>query len=173
MTGAIDIAIEVAAGCATGLIATGSFKPDEHEDLKQDILCDLYRRSRGFDAARGSWPGFVWGVARHRTWMLIGHRRRRASEVLAGDLKRGDDADGDPMEAFEDRRRTHTVAALHLRIDVRRVLAGLDPRLRSLAVLLAQMPVKEVCRCTGRSRSTVHRMTVQIRSAFITAGVKR
>jgi RNA polymerase sigma-70 factor (ECF subfamily) len=171
MNGSIAIAIKVAAGCASGLIATGSFRSDDREDLKQDILADLIRREGRFDTARGDWPGFVWSVARHRSWVLIGHRRRRAWEVLAGDLKRGDDADGDPMEALEDRRRTHTVAALHLRIDVQRVVAGLHPRLRCMAVLLAQMPVAEVCRHTGKSRSTVHRMTVQIRRAFINAGL--
>jgi RNA polymerase sigma-70 factor (ECF subfamily) len=170
MNAAIDIAIEVASRCATSLIATGSFRSDDREDLKQDILADLIRREGRFDTARGDWPGFVWGVARHRSWVLIRHRRRRTWEVLAGDMKRGDDVDGDPMEAFEDRRRTHTVAALHLRIDVQQVVANLHPRLRCVAVLLSQMPVAEVCQHTGKSRSTVHRMTVEIRGAFLAAG---
>jgi hypothetical protein len=50
------------------------------------------------------------------------------------------------------------------------VIEGLPTKLQSLAVLLGQMPVQDVCRQTGKSRSRVYQMTRQIREAFVRAG---
>jgi hypothetical protein len=63
------------------------------------------------------------------------------------------------------------VDALHLSLDVRQVVESLPAHLQSLAVLLVQMPVQDVCRHTGKSRSRVYQMTRQIRGAFVRAGV--
>ena len=170
MNGHIDaFAVQEACRCASRLIATAGFRRDDREDLRQDIILDLLRRTPRFDVSRGDWHGFVRGVSRHRALTQIAQHRRRRWEVLAGDLGPADD--GYPLDAFDCRRRADAASVLHLRLDVRRVVASLPPRLRSLARALGQMPVNEVCLHTGKSRATVHRMTVEIRGVFLAAGI--
>jgi len=171
VNGSIDsFAVQEASRCASRLIATAGFPRGDRDDLRQEIILDLLRRSPRFDSARGDWRGFVRGVSRNQSITLIAERRRRRWEVLAGDLGPAEGGDGNALDALDCRRRTDPVGVLHLRLDVRRVVAGLPPRLRSLARVLGQMPVTEVCQHTGKSRATVHRMTVQIRRAFVGAG---
>lgn len=173
MNGHIDaLAVQEASRWASRLIATAGFHRNDHEDLRQEILIDLLRRTSRFDSARGDWHGFVRGVTHHRSIALIAQHRRRRWEVLAGDLGPAEDGDDIPLDALDCRRRMDPAGVLHLRLDVSRVVAGLPAQLRSLARVLGQMPVTEVCRHTGRSRATVHRMTVQIRNAFINAGFR-
>jgi RNA polymerase sigma-70 factor (ECF subfamily) len=165
-----SFAVQEASRCASRLIATAGFRRDDREDLRQEIILDLLRRTPRFDSARGDWHGFVRGVFRHRSIGLITQHRRRRWEVLAGDLGPAEDGNDDRLDALDCRRRTDPARVSQLRLDVRRVVAGLPPRLRSLADVLGQVPVTEVCQHTGRSRATVHRMTVQIRAAFLAAG---
>lgn len=172
MNGHIDaFAVQEACRCASRLIATAGFRRDDREDLRQEIILDLLRRTPRFDSARGEWQGFVRGVFRHRQIGLIVQRRRRRWEVLAGDLGPPEDGHVDRLDALDCRRRTDPAPVSQLRLDVSRVVAGLPPGLRSLAGVLSQMPVSEVCQHTGKSRATVHRMTVQIRKAFVNAGL--
>jgi hypothetical protein len=64
------------------------------------------------------------------------------------------------------------VDALHLSLDVRRIIESLPTQLQTLTVLLAQMSVRDVCVKTGKSRSRVYQMTRQVRDAFVRAGLR-
>jgi RNA polymerase sigma-70 factor, ECF subfamily len=160
------------ASCrASLLVASAGFRSDDWEDLKQEMVLDVLRRSPKFDPARGDWQGFVRGVVRNHAAVLVMRERRRAPEILSQDLmNREDTSNADSMDILDKRPRTSVVDALHLSLDVRRVVEGLPRQLQSLAALLGQMPVKDVCRHTGKSRSRVYQMTRQIRKAFIAAG---
>jgi RNA polymerase sigma-70 factor (ECF subfamily) len=172
MNTTIDSYVLQQASCrASVLVDTAGFRPDDWEDLRQDIVLDLLRRAPKFDPARGDWQGFVRGVARHQSTVLIA-RRRRTREVLGEDLVNREDTDiGDPMDTLDNRCCSDAALELHLRLDVHRVVASLPARLRSVALLLGQMPVKEVCERTGKSRSSVYQMIRQIREAFVSAGL--
>jgi RNA polymerase sigma-70 factor, ECF subfamily len=160
------------ASCrASLLVATAGFTSDDWEDLRQEIVLDLIRRAPKFDPERGNWHGFVRGVARHHSTILIAGHRRRTREVLGEDLKREDAHVGDSADALDKCPGSNPVVELDLRLDVQRVVARLPPHLRSLANLLGQMPVKELCQYTGKSRPTVYRMTLQIKEAFFDAGL--
>jgi DNA-directed RNA polymerase specialized sigma24 family protein len=161
------------ASCrASLLVASGSFRSDDWEDIKQEIVLDVLRRSPKFDPARGDWQGFVRGVARHHATVLVIRERRRAPEILSEDLMRRDDpSDANSLDILDKRPCSGVVDALHLSLDVRRVVESLPTQLQSLAVLLGQMPVQDVCRHTGKSRSRVYQMTLQIREAFVRAGL--
>lgn len=171
MNGIDAFALQQASCHASLLVASAGFKAADWEDLKHDILLDLLRRAPKFNSLRGDWQGFVRGVTRNQSTVLIGRHRRRAWEVLAGDLT--DCENGDPIATVENLRSPDAFADLRLRLDVRSVLAGLPPQLRSLALLLAEMSVKEVCKHMGKSRSRVYQMTLQVREAFVRAGFGR
>jgi DNA-directed RNA polymerase specialized sigma24 family protein len=153
------------------LVATAGFGADHWTDLKQEFILDLLRRSRKFDPARGDWQGFVRGVARNHAAVLVMRKRRRASEVSIQDLMNGEDAsEADVLDGLDRRPSWAGVDALDHALDVRRIVERLPDHLRLLTGLLGQMPVKEVCRHIGKSRSRVYEMTRQIREAFLRAG---
>jgi hypothetical protein len=86
-------------------------------------------------------------------------------------MNREDTSDADWPDILDKRPGTGVVDALHLGLDVRRIVESLPTGLQSVALLLGQMPVQDVCRHTGKSRSRVYQMTKQIREAFVLAGV--
>ena len=151
-------------------IATAGFRYDEIDDLRQELLLDFLRRSPKFDPTRGEWGGFVRGVMRNQAAALIVRRHRRARhEILAGDLVDPDSEAGE--SAVFEGVCPQDVKALHLSIDVQRVLRRLPVRLQRLACLLAELPVSEVCIVTGKSRSRIYQMIRQLRDAFVQAGL--
>lgn len=159
---------------ASLLVASAGFRPDDWEDLKQEMVLDVLRRSPKFDPTRGDWRGFVRGVVRNQASVLVMRERRRAPELLSEDLMNREDAgDADSLDVLDKRPPSGVVDALHLSLDVRRVVESLPTQLQSLAVLLGEMPVQEVCRRTGKSRSRVYQMTRQLRDEFIRAGFQR
>jgi RNA polymerase sigma-70 factor (ECF subfamily) len=161
-------------GCqASLLVATAGFKPDDWEDLRQELTLDCLRRSPKFDPSRGDWQGFVRGIVRNHACVLATRRYRTAQrEVLAADLVGGEEQVGDDSDILDGVRRHEMEAALQMSIDVERVLGGLPTTLQTLARLLAEMPVLEVCARTGRSRSRVYQMTRQLREVFVQAGFR-
>jgi DNA-directed RNA polymerase specialized sigma24 family protein len=160
------------ASCrASLLVATAAFRPDDWEDLKQEIVLDVLCRSPKFDPTRGDWQGFVRGVMRNHAAVLVMRERRRAPEILSEDLMNRENAsDADSLDILDKRASWGIADALHLSLDVHRVIEGLPTQLQSLAVLLGQMPIQDVCRQVRKSRSRVRQLTLQLRDAFVRAG---
>lgn len=165
-----SVAIRQASIQASLLVATAGFDADEWADLRQEIILDLLRRAPKFDLTRGDWTGFVRVVARNRATVLVRRKRRRPREIRSEDLVNQEQASVADLLDILDHRPRVGVDVLHLSLDVRRVVENLPTQLQSLAVLLSQMPVRDVCRHTGRSRSRVYQLTRQIREAFLRAG---
>ena len=66
------------ASCRASLLVTSAgFRSDDWEDLKQEMVLDVLRRSPKFDPARGDWQGFVRGVVRNHAAVLVMRERRR------------------------------------------------------------------------------------------------
>ena len=170
----IDPYIVQQASCqASLLVATRGFRSDDWEDLRQEMVLDCLRRSPKFDSSRGEWPGFVRGVMRNHAAVLVMRERRRARKILGEDLmNREDVGDAESINTPDKRPRTGAVDALHLSLDVRRIIESLPTQLQTLTVLLAQMPVRDVCVKIGKSRSRVYQMTRQVRDAFVRAGLR-
>jgi RNA polymerase sigma-70 factor (ECF subfamily) len=164
-------AIEQATLRARLLGATAGFPADEIEDARQELLLDFLRRSPRFDGERGDWGGFVRGVMRHQTTVLVTRRCRRARhEFLPGDQAALDD--DQPGDFLENMAVDRSADGIDLSIDVRRVLRQLPDHLRTLAHLLPQMSIMEISVTTGKSRSRVYQMVRQIREAFASAGLR-
>jgi hypothetical protein len=78
----------------------------------------------------------------------------------------------DPVDPLGADRKHEIDAGLQMSIDVQRVLRGLPPQLRKLALLLSELPMLEAGAKTGKSRSRVYQMTRQLRDAFVRAGFR-
>jgi RNA polymerase sigma-70 factor, ECF subfamily len=160
------------ASCrASLLVATAGFRSDEWEDLRQEMILDCLRRSPKFDPSRGDWQGFVRGVVKNHATVLVTRRHRSVQrEVLAEDLSLSEAGTlDDPLGAGHQ----HEIeAGLQMSIDVQRVLKGLPSQLQNLAVLLGELPVREAGAKTGKSRSRVYQMTLQLRDEFLRAGFR-
>jgi len=167
----IDPYVAEQAACrASLLVASAGFRPDDWDDLHQEIVLDCLRRAPKFDAERGDWPGFVRGVTRNCAAVLVVRQRRRAAVILGEDLMSSEASDGDSLDILDKRPCSCAVDALDLSLDVRRVIESLPAQLQLLAVLIGQMPIRDVCRRLGKSRSRVYQMTRQLRDAFVRAG---
>ena len=72
MNASVDPYILQQASCrASLLVATAGFCPDDWHDLRQELVLDCLRRSRKFDPARGDWQGFVRGIVRNCSSVLV------------------------------------------------------------------------------------------------------
>ena len=147
------------------LVATAGFPISMIDDARQDLVIDCLRRAPKFDNTRGDWEGFVRGVMRNHTTVLIARRSRRIQyEVLAGDL-RAHDSD-DPGYVFDLELMYDPTRDLQLAIDTQRVLRQLPVHLQDLASMLVDTPINQICTATKRSRSWVYQMIRQLRGAF-------
>lgn len=165
-----SLIIEQASMRSRLLCTTAGFSPDEVEDVRQDLIVDLLRRSPKFDSARGDLDGFAYGVMQNHATVLIARRRRRVNhEILVGDLREPDSEDVD--DVLTKRAAADQFPALNEAIDVQRVLRTLPTRLQTLAMLLASMSITEVCAVTGKSRSRIFQLRREIRAAFVRAGL--
>ena len=171
----VDPYILQQASCrASLLVATAGFRSDDWEDLRQEMVLDCLRRSPKFDPSRGDWQGFVRGVVRNHATVLVTRRHRNVRrEVLAEDLTHEEaGTTGDPDDPLGASHKLDIEAGLQMSIDVQRVLNGLPPQLRNLALLLSELPMLEAGAKTGKSRSRVYQMTRQLRDAFVRAGIR-
>src|SRR5262249_15935673 len=137
-----SFALRQAACHARLLVRTAGFPAHDFDDLCQELLVDLLRRSPRFDARRGEWGGFVRGVVRNHATILATRRYRRAQhEVLADDaFKPGPKY---PV-TLEELHFYDPISALDLRLDVARVVSQLPTQLQLLASLLCVISVCEV-----------------------------
>jgi RNA polymerase sigma factor (sigma-70 family) len=171
----VDPYILQQASCqASLLVSTAGFRSDYWDDLKQEMVLDLLHRSPKFDQTRGDWHGFVRGVARNHAAVLVMRERRRAPEVLADDLtmNRKESGDAESLDALDKRRPAGIVDELPHSLDVRRVIESLPAQLQTLAALIDEMPVRDICQRLGKSRSRVYQMTLELRAAFVRAGLR-
>lgn len=166
----VSYAIEYASLRARSLAALAGFPPADVEDARQDLLFDCVRRWPRFNSVRGDSDGFIRGVMRHHATVLIARRSRKVrQEVLAEDISAPESES--PEDVLDCGRRDDPTKALHVSLDVKRVLRRLPLHLQRLAELLCDLSVAEVCVMTGKSRSRIYQMIWEIRTAFIAAGL--
>jgi RNA polymerase sigma-70 factor (ECF subfamily) len=163
-------AIEHASFRARLLILTAGFPTETVEDVRQDLLLDYLRRLPKYDGTRGDHRGFVRGVMRNHTTVLIARRSRRVRhEVLSDDLLKSDSANSTDLL---DMGGDDPTVALHLSMDVERVLRQLPYHLQNLAALVSYMPIAEICDTLGKSRSRIYQMIRELRNVFSGAGLE-
>ena len=145
------------------LVATAGLPSSMFDDVRQELVIDCLRRAPKFDSRRGDWEGFVRGVMRNHTTVLIARRSRTVRyEVLVGDLCISDDLG----EVLGGTFQYDPTGDLQLAIDTQRVLQQLPVHLQALASMLVDTPINQICTATKRSRSWVYQMIRQLRGAF-------
>lgn len=154
----------------------------EHDDLRQDLLCDLLSRLPAFDPARGSLPGFAWVCFQHRATRLARQHRRETHRVVASlDAP----MPGHPAYRLADRfteedglsawlGQTYDAAAVvELHLDLAGALQTVDPDDLALCDALANRRVDELARTGPLSRASLHRRLREARLRLLLAGMAR
>jgi RNA polymerase sigma-70 factor (ECF subfamily) len=140
---------------ASRLVRARGFHPDDWEDLRQELLVDYLERLPQFDPSRGDARGFMFGVVRHRAAQLVTQHARRVR-----------------AEAFQCEECRRTVEPeFDLRLDVAAVVDRLPEQLRQLALALQELTPSEAARRFGKTRARVRQLSLQIRAAFLEAGI--
>ena len=130
---------------------------EERSDLEQEAVLQAWRKLAGFDPTRSALKTFIeWVVA---SQIASSIRRLRAVKRQAQPNERACihvDCEAD---------------SVNLRIDVSRVLDGLQPHERDICRMLADYSAVEVSRRSGTSRATIYRMIGHLRVVFTEAGL--
>jgi RNA polymerase sigma factor (sigma-70 family) len=154
---AYPIMRRVAGARAASLAEIYGLSLDERLDLEQDAALHVWRRLGIFDPSQSSLKTFVeYVVANHLTSAI---RRLRAAKRQVPPTWRSPDY----VDSGAD--------AIHLQIDVARVLGKLPEAQRRVGLMLARKPPSEVSRCAGLSRASVYRTIGHLRVAFAAAGI--
>ena len=156
---AYSAASRVADVRAAKIVALYGLPHDDRQDLKQEALLELWRKSPLFDARRASWRTFAERVVANRMTSLMrnlhsqrrGHGKNEPLDDLCRSLPAPDDCSD-------------------LRVNVRRVLAGMPQFDQAVAGSLIDHSVIETGHRLGVSRATVYRSIDRLRAAFKTAG---
>lgn len=159
---------------ASLLVTNSKYTRDEWEDVRQELIVDLLRRSPKFDPNRGEWEAFVRRVIRNHSTVL---RQRKCREVVSPMSvefiqARATEAGPSPTAALTSNLRCESPIDLDVKLDLQRAISSMPIPLQTLARQLSQMNVTEVCRSIGRSRSRVYQMIRQIRTLLVSAGIQ-
>lgn len=166
---------------ALRVIRTCRIPRHEQEDLRQDLLTDLFARLKGFDPARGDLGAFAGACFEHRAIRLterILRGRGTMAPISLDDPQPGgdgltigdsiDEADGygawqgQPTDAF---------AAVERRIDLDRALGTLPAETLPLCSELTERSPHELAKSSPTSRATVYRHLRELRLRLLVAGI--
>ncbi|CAK0773861.1 RNA polymerase sigma-70 region 2 domain-containing protein [uncultured Gammaproteobacteria bacterium] len=161
---------------ARRLARLGALPGMETEDYEQELMLDLYRRLRNFDAKRGSLATFVELVVRNRAAVLaIG--RRCVPVIVSLNQPLNDSKDNETLGDRLDENcalwRNPSPFAddmSGLRIDMARFVLALPPNLQRCCGWLIIGSIQEAARESGVHRDTIFNARHQVRERAIHAG---
>jgi RNA polymerase sigma-70 factor (ECF subfamily) len=142
----------------------------DRDDIEQELRIDLLRRFKHYDPSKASIITFSDRLITHRLADLIAERQAECrdwrQEVHLSDPLPG--TVGDEPVTLEDILAADFSghAAADLRMDTRRILAGLPPVCRALCLKLQESSIVEISEGTGIPVSTLYDMRRRIRAHF-------
>ena len=137
----------------------GHAQSSEQDDLVQQILIVLMRRSKSFDSERASWSTFVRIVADRELRVI--NRRRRSSTF------RHIDCGVELIEEVHASESTTVESTGELKEAVQAKVGQLPVELRKLCESFLKTPdLRIVSAQESRSRSTIYRRFASMRSTF-------
>lgn len=168
---------------ANRLARSGAVPGMDAEDIAQELRLDLIRRHNMFDPTRASYETFADRVVANRIASLAAATARIRAERAMQDLYapiEGDAAEAGltladilpetaGLHAPELGGNEERLGPCH---DVRRLLQGLAPACRAIALALAQMSASEAAHLLGVHRSTVYARLATIREAALARGLQ-
>lgn len=154
---------------ARRLIGHASLRPQDQDDIRQELSAAVWQAAPGFDPAVGDWESFVATVVeRTAAQILISRRaekRQRGHAAESLDVL-VTDADGIQVPLATQVRRDHQSAITRsfpldeheqaeLRLDLETLLAPLPESERAVLCELAEQSQSEVARGRGVARRTI------------------
>ena len=137
----------------------GHAHSSEQDDLVQQILIVLMRRSKSFDSERGSWSTFVRIVAERELRVI--NRRRRPS------TSRNIDCGAELVEDVHASESTTVESSGELKEAIQAKVGQLPIELRKLCESFLKTPdLRTVSAQESLSRSTIYRRFASMRSTF-------
>jgi RNA polymerase sigma-70 factor (ECF subfamily) len=149
------------------------------DDIAQDLREHLWRRDSAFDPARGSYDTFADRVIANRIATLASPTERLRAERGWVGFDEPAEEGAEPDEALSLSETLAETAALHapapraadeaigLIHDVRRLIEGLSPACRAVALALIDLSPTEAVEALGVHRSTVYARLGTIRLAAV------
>ena len=174
--------LQAAANYHAGRIARKlRLSPDDHDDIRQDLLVEIIGRLRRYDAEKAAISTFIDLLARHGAYAIV-KRHRNQGRVLANAISIDSGTDSEARALSEILSPDHglgsaviepvdAVADADLARDARRVFAALAPELQTICLLLQLHPAEAAHRHSGLSRATFYRRLREIRLLFLVHGV--
>jgi len=160
---------------ARQLVGKGGFTESDVDDIEQELRLDLLKRFPDYDAARGSWEGFISGVLDHRIGSLVASRmaEKRDWRRVAFSLNEMiPDGEGEEVERVATMPADEPEANIRaLAFDLAKALADLPPKLRRLCKNLQDTNITEIAREEGVSRKTVYGWIKKIRERLEDRGL--
>lgn len=143
------------------LIGRAGYTISDTEDVRQELLLDLWCRSKRFDPAKSSVRTFANRVMRHKVATLV-----RASGATKRDYLKTRHLEQCALPSD-----SSVEGRIHRRVDVRTCIDCLPTSLRTIAITLMTRTVVQASSELGISRTTLHRRILEIQQAFELMGL--
>lgn len=168
---AVPAVAEKATFEARRLIGLGWFRPDEQDDLRQDLVLHWWRKRKAIPTGAGTGAAYGAAMLRNKARDLVRHdhtpvRDRRKSGPLPEEIP-GDDRQPTLPSALI------SEPSFDNDIDTRRAIERLPPAKQRFAWLLAEHGVVAAAEAVGIARSTASRWKVEIREQLTAHGLGR
>jgi DNA-directed RNA polymerase specialized sigma24 family protein len=166
---------------AAGLVRRFHLPAADRDDLRHDLLVDLFVRLKDFDPSRGTLAAFAVIVIRHGVPRLAARLRRDSalfaplslddpisglnSATLGGTVAEDDDYTARFWPP------TNPIDALEHRLSLDRALNTLSPKWLGLCVDLIASSVGRLCTEREPSRATFYRQLKDVRLCLMAAGL--
>lgn len=166
---------------ALRIIRTCRIPRHEQEDLRQDLLTDLFARLKGFDPTRGGLGAFAAACFDHRAIRLterILRGRTTMAPISLDDPQPGGEgltigdsiAEADGYGAWLG-QPTDAFATVERRIDLDRALGTLPAETLPLCSELTERSPHELAKASPTSRATLYRHLRELRLRLLVAGI--
>jgi RNA polymerase sigma factor (sigma-70 family) len=160
---------------AARLIGRARLNEHDVEDLLQECRAKLVRELPSYDPTKGSLPGFVTTLVRRHLSNHLRHRfaaKRDPRKARPLSSPGGGHGPGPGLADHGPASREGWQDRVDLRLELERVLDGLEPELRALAERLKYQSVAEAARDSRVPRTTLQSRLHELRERFRKAGLQ-
>lgn len=161
------------------LIRSSSYRPDERDDIVQELLMHLHRRLPKFDPEKAGLSTYIDMVLSTKIILMVHERRerqhRRPSSISIEEFSFDDENEDLKSHVLDNEAEKIWDREKHradLRHDLEETLSRLPANLREIARMLGESRKrKEIAEKMGIHRDTVLKMIYDLRSALKEAGI--
>jgi RNA polymerase sigma-70 factor (ECF subfamily) len=163
------------------VIGKAGLRPEDIEDVMQDIILDILLRLPNFDPEKSSRHTFIDDLANNRIARMLcdrscskrNYKLEPASlDTIADNAQAGDAVSEEAAPWNSGERTLSDFEVFELREDIVRVLEKLPPKMRGICVMLMQNNICAVAAETGIPKATLIAHLKKIRNHFENSGME-